>query len=171
MPRTRHVLAMLAALYAMILTTSCDQAGKKDGQSEQQQEILQARAADEAAIRAASAAWSQAAAAKDLDKAVSFYADDGMILPEKAPALKGNENIRKNWAPLLALPGPGLSWKTNSLEVARSGDIACETGAYVFVTTDKKGKSSDAKGKYVVVWKKQNDGSWKVVVDTDNADQ
>jgi ketosteroid isomerase-like protein len=72
---------------------------------------------------------------------------------------------------LLALPGPGLSWKTGSLEVARSGDIAYETGAYDFVITDKNGKSSDAKGKYVVVWKKQTDGSWKVVVDTDNPDQ
>jgi len=171
MPRTRCILPMLAALFAMLLTTSCDQPAKKDGQAEHQQEIRQARAADETAIRAASAAWSQAATAKDLDKVVSFYADDALVLPDKAPAISGNENIRKNWAPLLALPGPGLSWKTNSLEVARSGDIAYETGAYVFVTTDKKGKSSDAKGKYVVVWKKQNDGSWKVVVDTDNADQ
>jgi len=171
MPRTRHVLPMLAALFAMILTTSCDQAGKKDGQSEQQQEILQARAADEAAIRAASAAWSQAAAAKDLDKAVSFYADDAMILPEKAPALKGNENIRKNWAPLLALPGPGLSWQTSSLDVARSGELAYETGTYNFVTTDNEGKSTDNKGKYLVIWKKQSDGSWKVAVDTDNPDR
>jgi uncharacterized protein (TIGR02246 family) len=169
MPRTRIIL--LAAISAMLLTTSCYRAGEKDGQAEHQQEIQQARAADEAAIRAASAAWSQAATAKDLDKAVSFYADDALVLPDKAPATRGNENIRKNWTPLLALPGPGLSWKTSSVEVARSGDIAYETGAYVFVTTDKKGKSTDTKGKYVVVWKKQNDGSWKVVIDTDNTDQ
>jgi len=94
-----------------------------------------------------------------------------VILPDKAPAVRGQENFRKNWAPLLALPGPGLSWKTGSLEVARSGDIAYETGAYDFITTDKKGKSTDTKGKYVVVWKKQSDGSWKVVVDTDNTGQ
>jgi len=169
MPRTR--LTLLAALFAMLLTTSCDQAGKKDAQAEHQQEIQQARAADEAAIRAASAAWSQAATAKDLDKCISFYADDAVQLPNKAPAAKGKENIRKNWVPLLAAPGPGLSWQTSSVEVARSGDIAYETGTYDFVTTDKKGKSSDVKGKFVVVWKKQTDNSWKVVVDTDNPDQ
>jgi uncharacterized protein (TIGR02246 family) len=171
MPRTCHILPMLAALFAMILTTSCDQAGKKDGQAEHQQEIQQARAADEAAIRAASAAWSQAVTAKDLDKSISFYADDAVQFPNKAPAARGKENIRKNWAPMLALPGAGLSWQTSSVEVARSGDIAYETGTYVFVTTDKKGKSTDEKGKFVVVWKKQNDSSWKVVVDTDNPDQ
>jgi uncharacterized protein (TIGR02246 family) len=169
MPRSRSILP--TAILAMLLTTSCDQPGKKDAQAADQQEIQQARAADEAAIRAASAAWSQAATAKDLDKAVSFYADDAVILPDKVPAVRGQENFRKNWAPLLALPGPGLSWKTGSLEVARSGDIAYETGTYVFVIADKKGKSSDTKGKYVVVWKKQTDGSWKVVVDTDNTGQ
>ncbi|MGA7839792.1 MAG: DUF4440 domain-containing protein [Candidatus Acidiferrales bacterium] len=169
MPRT--LLIVLAALSAMILTTSCDQPAKKDAQASQQQEIQQARAADEAAIRAASAAWSQSATAKDLDKAVSFYADDALVLPDKAPAITGNENIRKNWAPLLALPGPGLSWKTGSVVVARSGELAYETGAYNFVTTDKKGKSTDYKGKYLLIWKKQSDGSWKVAVDTDNGDQ
>jgi uncharacterized protein (TIGR02246 family) len=169
MPCTRLILS--AALFAMVLTTSCDQVGKKDAQTDHQQEIQQDRAADEASIRAASAAWSQAATAKDLDKAVSFYADDAVQFPNKAPATRGKENIRKNWTPLLELPGPGLSWQTSSVELARSVDLAYETGAYNFVTTDKKGKTNDEKGKYVVVWKKQNDGSWKVVVDIDNPDQ
>jgi uncharacterized protein (TIGR02246 family) len=169
MQRTRLVL--LAAIFALLLTTSCFRAGEKDGQAEHQQEIQQARAADEAAIRAASAAWSQAAAAKDLDKVVSFYADDAVQFPDKAPAAKGKENIRKNWAPMLAAPGAGLSWQTGSVEVTRSGELAYETGTYSFFTTDKKGKTNDEKGKYVVVWKKQSDGSWKVAVDTDNPDQ
>ena len=121
MPRTRLVL--LAAILAMVLTTSCSRSSEKESQAEHQQGVQQARAADEAAIRAASAAWSQAATAKDLDKSISFYADDALQLPNKAPAAKGKENIRKNWAPMLALPGPGLSWQTSSVEVARSGDI------------------------------------------------
>jgi uncharacterized protein (TIGR02246 family) len=169
MPRTR--LMLLAPIFALAFTTSCYRAGEKDGQAEHQQEILQARAADEAAIRAASAAWSQAASAKDLDKSISFYADDAVQFPNKAEATKGKVNIRKNWAPMLAAPGPGLSWQTSSVEVARSGDIAYETGTYVFATTDKKGKPTEEKGKFVVVWKKQSDASWKVAVDTDNPDQ
>jgi uncharacterized protein (TIGR02246 family) len=169
MPRTRLIL--LTALFAMVSTTSCYRAGEKDGQAQHQQEIQQARAADEAAIRAASAAWSQASTAKDLDKAVSFYAAAAVQFPDKGPAAKGKENIRKNWAPLLAAPGPGLSFQTTTVEIARSGEIAYETGTYNFATADKKGKSTDEKGKYVVVWKKQTDGSWKVVVDIDNPDQ
>jgi uncharacterized protein (TIGR02246 family) len=169
MPRTRLIL--LAAIFATACTTSCDRVDEKDSQAQHQQEIQQSRAADQAAIRAASAAWSQASTAKDLDKTISFYADDALQLPEKAPAAKGKENIRKNWAPLLAAPGAGLSFQTTTVEIARSGELAYETGTYDLVTTDKQGKSSDEEGKYVVVWKKQNDGSWKVVVDIDNPDQ
>jgi uncharacterized protein (TIGR02246 family) len=169
MPRTRLIL--LTALFAMVSTTSCYRAGEKDAQAQHEREAQQARAADQATIRAASAAWSQASTAKDLDKTVSFYADDALQFPEKAPAAKGKENIRKNWAQLLAAPGPGLSFQTATVEIARSGELAYETGAYNFITTDKKGKSTDEKGKYVVVWKKQTDGSWKAAVDIDNPDQ
>jgi uncharacterized protein (TIGR02246 family) len=166
----RIPLILLAALFAMADTTSCYRAGERDGQAEQQREIQQTHAADEAAIRAASAAWCQASVAKDLDKTISFYADDAVQFPNKAPAAKGKENIRKNWAPLLAQPGAGLSFQTTTVEVAHWGDIAYETGTYDFATTDKKGKTSDEKGKYVVVWKKQTDGSWKAAVDIDTPD-
>ena len=95
-----------------------------------------------------------------------------MDIPQPRARRKRSKKISaRHWAPLLALPGPGLSWKTSSLEIARSGEMAYETGNYNFVTIDKKGKTNDQKGKYVVVWKKQSDGSWKVVVDTDNSDQ
>jgi uncharacterized protein (TIGR02246 family) len=171
MPRTRHILPMLAALSAMLLTTSCDQPAKKDAQAEHQQEIQQARAADEAAIRSAVAAWSQASAAKDLDKAMSYYTDDAVQMSPKSPAVKGKENVRKNWAPMLAEPGPGLTFQSTAIEVARSGEFAYETGTYDYVTTDKKGKTSDEKGKYVIMWKKQTDGSWKAAIDIDNTDQ
>jgi ketosteroid isomerase-like protein len=45
--------------------------------------------ADEQAIRALDVAWSHAAEAKDLDKTVSFYADDASILPPNMPIATG----------------------------------------------------------------------------------
>jgi len=171
MSRLRSFLLPIVALSAIIFTASCGSTPDKDAQAQHDREAQQAGVAAEAAIRANSIAWSQAATAKDLDKVVSFYADDAVEMPNQAPALKGKDNIRKTWGPLLAPPGPGLSWQTSSVEVARSGELAYETGNYNFVTIDKKGKTNDLKGKYVVVWKKQSDGSWKVVVDTDNTDQ
>lgn len=128
-------------------------------------------AADEAAIRAASADWSKAAQAKDLDKATAVFADDGLALYPKAPEARGKDEIRKAWQQMLAAPGPGLSFTTAGVEVSRSGDLAWEHGSYELATADAKGKVTTEKGKYVTIWKKQSDGSWKVAADIDNADE
>jgi ketosteroid isomerase-like protein len=47
--------------------------------------------------------------------------------------------------------------------------MAYELGTYEIVMKDKKGKPTPQKGPYVVVWKKQGDGSWKVEVDSSSA--
>jgi uncharacterized protein (TIGR02246 family) len=172
MPRFRLFHASLVTLLVLGSAAGCSmQQGVKDGGAEREREAQQSRAADEAAIRAASTAWSQAAQAKDLDKAVSMYTDDAIAFQDKGPMMKGRENIREGWKTMLALPGPGLSFAPTAVEVAKSGDMAYEYGLYDMVTTDKKGKTNDEKGKYVTVWKKQGDGSWKVAIDIDNPGQ
>ncbi len=171
MPRTRLIL--LAALFAMLLTTSCDRAGEKRRPSRN----TSRKSSKPAPPTKPPSAPLPPHGPRPPPRKTSTRPSPSTPMtpcnsPNKAPAAKGKENIRKNWAPLLAAarPRPELA-NHDSVEVARSGDMAYETGAYDFVTTDKKGKSSDEKGKYVVVWKKQNDGSWKVVVDMDNPDQ
>jgi uncharacterized protein (TIGR02246 family) len=164
MLRSRSFSLLLAALFVMNLIAACSNSGTKTAAQPD------TRAADDAAIRAASIEWSKAAQAKDVNKAVSFYADDAMVFADKGPLEKGKDNIRADWDQMLALPGPGLTFATTGVDVARSGDMAYEYGAYDFATADKKGSIIDAKGKYVVVWKKQADGSWKVAVDIDNHD-
>src|SRR5580704_3183113 len=111
--------------------------------------------AAEAAIRNASEDWGKAITARDVDKTVSFYADDGSYLPNRQPIINGKDGLRKYWAQLLALPGPGLTCDTTRVEVARSGELAYETGTCELTTKDLKGRSTTEKQKYVVVWKKR----------------
>jgi ketosteroid isomerase-like protein len=49
----------------------------------------------EQTLRRLDAQWSAAAAAKDLEKTVSFYSDDAIIMPPNAPAETSKEAIRK----------------------------------------------------------------------------
>ncbi len=63
------------------------------------------RAADETAIRAASREWSNAEAAKNLEKCVSFYAEDGERFPTGSPLIAGAAALRKEWEKYLAAPG------------------------------------------------------------------
>jgi ketosteroid isomerase-like protein len=114
--------------------------------------------------------WSTAAGAKDLEKTVSFYSADAIVMPPNASAATTKEAIRKVWQDLLASPGLVISWKTGKVEVAKSGDLACLSGAYELTINDASGKPVNDHGKYVEVWEKQSDGKWKCGTDIWNSD-
>jgi ketosteroid isomerase-like protein len=124
----------------------------------------------EQALRDLDAQWSKDAGAKDVDKAVSYYAESAVVMPPNASAATTKESIRSAWKEMLTTPGSAISWKATKVEVAKSGDLACVSGTYEETMTDASGKSVKDHGKYVEVWEKQADGTWKVVADIWNSD-
>ena len=128
------------------------------------------KSAIEKALRDLDAQWSAAAGAKDLDKTVSFYSDDAIVMPPNASAANTKESIRSAWKEMLTSPGAAISWKTTKVEVAKAGDLAYVSGTYEETMTDASGKPVKDRGKYVEIFKKQADGTWKVVADIWNSD-
>jgi ketosteroid isomerase-like protein len=104
------------------------------------------RADDEAAIRAATREWNAADAAKDVDKCVSFYAEDGERFATGSPLIRGTDGLRKEWRKYVSSPGT-FHWNTSRVEVSKSGDLAYETGKFVLKTVDKSGQPSTTNGK------------------------
>ncbi len=127
--------------------------------------------ADEKEIRKSDAAWSQAAESKDLDKAVSFYADDASVLPFNAPIAHGKEQTRQLWSQLMSKPGFKLSFAPTTIEVSKSGDMAYDIGTFELTMNDPQGNATMIPGKYVVVWKKQPNHNWKAIADIFNTDK
>ena len=123
----------------------------------------------EQALRDLDAQWSTAAGAKDLDKTVSFYSDDAIVMPPNAPAATTKEAIRNVWKDLIA-SASSVSWKATRIEVAKSGDIAYLSGTYEVTLNDASGKLVNDRGKYLEVWEKQADGKWKCGADIWNSD-
>jgi uncharacterized protein (TIGR02246 family) len=154
----------------LAVLTACCLAAITAGCSSQPQPAADTRAADEAAIREADAAWSKAFGAMQLDAAVSYNADDATMLPPNMPAASGKDAIRKIYAQLFAIPGFSIGWQPETVEVARSGDIAYSRGTYDLAMNDPKGNPMKDRGKYLTVWKKQADGTWKSVADQFNSD-
>ncbi|MCG2717170.1 MAG: nuclear transport factor 2 family protein [Candidatus Marinimicrobia bacterium] len=62
-----------------------------------------------------------------------------------------------------------LSWEPQNGEVASSGDLGYTWGKYKVTAKNPDGAATCRYGKYLNVWKKQPDGSWKVLVDMGNA--
>ena len=121
-------------------------------------------------LRDLDAKWSAAAGAKDIDKTVSYYSEDAVVMPPNAPSAKTRETIRSAWKEMLTTPGAAIRWKATKVEVAKSGDLAYVSGTYEETMTDATGKPVNDHGKYVEIFKKQADGTWKVVADIWNSD-
>ena len=60
--------------------------------------------------------------------------------------------------------------KFNDTSIDVAGDYAIETPNSEMTVTPKGGKAMPDKGKYLTVWKKQADGSWKIYRDINNSD-
>jgi ketosteroid isomerase-like protein len=74
------------------------------------------------------------------------------------------------WAGFMADANFSISWKTLHAEVSKSGELGYTTGTFQDTFTGPDGKKAEDKGKYVCIWKKQKDGSWKAIHDTWNSD-
>ena len=151
---------LLAVSILFILLTGCQQSNKVD-----------TRLADEQTIREARDKWTKAYEKKDLEKPLSFISDEAKMFTPNMPILDGKEAIRKSIAYMFSLPGFNLAFNVTKVDVAQAGDLAYETGTYHLTLNDEQGKPTTTPGKYVVVWKKQPDGKWKVVADIFNADK
>ena len=123
-------------------------------------------AAEHDALMAADKGWSESVG--DTAEFLSHVADDAYFMPFGAPLARGDA-IRTTWEHLVSLPGFALEWEATDATVAESGELGYTIGAFK-LTTEQDGALMITAGKYVTIWNKQADGSWKVQVDCFNAD-
>jgi len=98
---------------------------------------------------------------------LSYYADDAVEVPNGAPIIQGKINIAKTMG-FLDQKDNHLTWTPVGADISASGDLGYTYGTFEFHSKDKDGKDLVDHGKYTSIWKKQKDGSWKVVLDMGN---
>lgn len=129
------------------------------------------RAADVQAVKDVEAAWAKDANSKDADKWASYFTDDGSGLYPGAATLKGKAAIKAAMMSYMADPNFSLSFQSDRAMAAKSGDMVYTEGAYTMTMTNPKTKKPMTDhGKFLTVYTKQADGTWKAVADTFNSD-
>ena len=133
----------------------------------QPQTIVDLTASDEAALRQAFDSEMKAANAADAAGWASLYAEDAIVLRPHAPAVQGREAIRQ-W--LATLP-PISNAKGQGVEVVGHGDLAYLRGTYT-MTFSVPGVPApiEEQGKFLQIYRKQSDGSWKMTREIYNSD-
>ena len=100
----------------------------------------------------------------------SFYAEDAIAYPPNEPVAVGKAAARNVWAAYFADSTFAISWKTTHAGGSRGGDLGFTTGTYEDSFVGPDGNRVLEKGKYVCIWAKQPDGTWKAIHDTWNTD-
>lgn len=123
-------------------------------------------------IDSAYARFSDALIKGDAAAASAMYANDAILLPANYKVAKGRNAVDKTTASMLrSAKVTAVTFKTTDLVV--TGDYAIETGAYDMTAQGPPPKGTPVRdvGKYVTIWKRQADGSWKIFRDIANTDQ
>ena len=153
---------LIALLAFALLTSGCSNAPTPPPDT---------RTADLQAVKDVETAWNKDVATKDPDKWASYFTEDGSGLYPGGPTLNGKAAIRAAMAPFMADPNFSLSFQSTRAMASKGGDMVYSQGTYTMTITDPKTKKPMTdKGKYLTVYLKQADGSWKAVADTFNSD-
>jgi uncharacterized protein (TIGR02246 family) len=109
--------------------------------------------------------WSSVAGTKNLEKTLSYWADDAVLISAGQPALNGKQAIRKMVEESFKTPGFRISWEPQSVEISETGDMAYLIEKSNITFNDSTGHPVTMSNTGVTIWRKQEDGSWKNVVD------
>lgn len=114
-----------------------------------------------AAVLAASEAYGETVRRADADAVAGFWTEDAVMWPPDGPDLHGRDEI-------LALLRAAYPQVTVEEMVVRDREIEPLGGAVIELATYSERlrvgdeAPQEVRGRYVFVWKRQGDGSWKI---------
>ncbi len=95
-----------------------------------------------------------------------WFADDGIELANgKAPVIgRAAITATANWTP----EQYQLTWTPEGGRMSHDGDMGFTWGHYEGHAKDSQGNPIVNSGRYMTIWKKQPDNSWRVALDSSN---
>lgn len=115
-------------------------------------------------------AFCQATRERGLEGWLAYFGDDAVIA-QKSPPVYGKDALREHFKKLFALKDLDFRWSPAKAEIFPGGDLGYTSGRFTRSFTTADGKKVSVKGSYLTVWKKQKDGSWKILSDFGTVDE
>ena len=119
-------------------------------------------------ISATNRQFEEALARGDAAGCAAVYTDDAILLAPDVPMMTGKQAAQEYWQGGIDMGMKSVALRTLNLE--DKGDTAIQIGAADAVIQPEGGQPMKASAKFIVIWKRQADGSWKWAVDCFNWD-
>ena len=124
---------------------------------------------EEAAIIKTDSTWSALTAeGKDLDKILSYWSEDAVVIPPGQPVVRGKEALRRFVEESFKIPGFSINWKSSDVKFSPDGKLAYLYAENMTTISDSTGNKISIPGRGYSIWRKETDGSWKCTVDIFN---
>lgn len=108
--------------------------------------------------------FARATSTRGLEGWLAFFDSNASIFPGGHPIVTGLEAIRRYYTETGFDPA-GLSWTPVGAHLAASGDLGYTYGTWELHRPAATGSPPVAHGQYLTVWKRQSDGTWRVLAD------
>ena len=116
------------------------------------------------AIDKGNAQWVEAWDKADASLIASLFAEDGVLLGRNGKMFKGPKQIFERQKTVMESASKGVKATVTTVDLWLDGTTAYETGIYSY-KFQENGKPVNEEGRYVTIWKRQSDGSWKIASD------
>ncbi len=113
-------------------------------------------------IKAAGLAWEEAYNNGDVDGVAAMHAEDAVVMPPGFAAVVGGDAVRADAEAFFS--EYSTDHATDIQEIIVEGDIAIERANYTDILTPLAGGDPIAdEGKHIVVYRRGDDGDWKIL--------
>ena len=126
--------------------------------------------AEKAALHEAADTFHGAAPSMDVETLAAQYASDVLLLPPNGERILGAAGAYDFLAAFAAMPGAAARFEEPRIvDVSRGGDLGYTLGEAEFAFEGPDGKTVIQRVREFHLWKKQDDGSWKIAIDIWNS--
>ena len=142
---------------------ACQPAGEDPAQKAAEAE------ATRAAVKAAGDAWDEAFKAGDLETIAASYAADAVLMPPGAATETGRDAAAASFEQMFAMGSTADSSLTTD-EIGVGDDWVFRRGHFTLVIAPEEGEPATSTGKFIEIWRKGDDGTWRISRDIYNMD-
>lgn len=109
------------------------------------------------------AAWAHSFSLGDADAVAAGYTDSALVVPPAAAPIEGQAAIKDYWAQRIA-DGQRIYVRVESADVR--GNALIQSGVWSVEVTNPYGERAYGGGNYMRILDRQEDGSWKIRVES-----